>query len=183
MKNRLLIFLVITLGFIISCSKRNVSDLPLNKFYGQIYKNGVLLPNDELNLVKAFYVINGERKYGIDSTICFMPTYPDAPAINIIDTNLSILGSIRISDYASRRQEDDDPICKRYKVNTWYFEFPDGDIDTLYVEVRDKDLSRKKAEANPCYCYRPFTVVKYNGKDAEINKELNLMKPVYMLHK
>ena len=68
--------------------------------------------------------------------------------------------------------------------NYWYFEFPNGDVDTLYVE--SKHVGNKEGREDACQCNDPFTVIKYNGRDAEVNLTLSPLgtkPPIYNLIK
>jgi hypothetical protein len=68
--------------------------------------------------------------------------------------------------------------------NTWYFEYPNGDIDTLYVEHRDQSF--EQARKDECSrCIAPFPVVRLNGKDAYKHPTLRPAsgKPIFVLEK
>ncbi len=75
-----------------------------------------------------------------------------------------------------------DGIVKSY-TNDLYLAYPDGDTDTLYIEIGN--LEYEQGIKDRCYCYYPFTVVKFNGKDAPEVTDLHTDdgKPIFLFEK
>lgn len=79
---------------------------------------------------------------------------------------------VRVSDWIIDFQDRD-----------WYLEAPNGDIDTVKVIAK----MRKSTEGydEECYCWDPFTSVKFNGHEAPKHPTLKAYdgKRVYIFEK
>lgn len=168
----LLVLGIITLQ---SCKKENWV-LPPNKFYFQIIKNGTPLNSITLDSLKLYYYDGNEKIY----------SFPNAEGA---ETGRHIRKPSMYSgnslEHAIELEKNDIRVCG-YIVGHegyWYYQFPDGDIDTLYITT--KELSNKEGMKDPCYCSHPFITVQYNGKDATIHPTLKAGdgKNIYVLEK
>lgn len=147
--------------------------LPPNLFYYQIIQNGVPLSTPELDSLKFYYI----NEYG---TKIYRSGSDNESANHVLKPSwFSGNGDL---DNAGVR------ICAALNAfgvqhNTWYFEYPDGNIDTLYVE--SKEISKSEGGKDPCNCITPFTVVQLNGRDAYIHSTLKPSdtKPVWVLER
>lgn len=150
--------------------------LPPNVFYFQIKNNNNTLRDSILSSITIFHYENGKKIDG----------YCNDPDPNVCDTsyvylpnrytdNLDNFG-ILASPYISY-------IILNKGQNTMYLEYPDGNIDTLYVEIGS--LEYNDAIKNRCYCTTPFTKVMFNEKDAPESTELHAGdgKPVFLFKK
>lgn len=180
MKNLFIVYFVFIGAIILtSCNKTieiedpNSWTLPPNKFLFQITQNGERLADSTLNNLKMFYVDHDRRVY-------------EAPNELLDNRNHIILPSYMSNDgYLEEYGVRSGPYVNGFAVehNTWYFEFPNGDIDTLYVE--NKILSEEEGKRDECYCINPFTVMWYNGKDAYKHPTIKASsgKPIWVLEK
>jgi hypothetical protein len=181
MKTRIIILLLLfPILLWLSCKKKEQPPwmLPPNDFYFQIIYHNEKLPDTVLNQLALFYVDkDGKKVYynkstdtvgGIANHIRFCYEFDGG------NSTLDAQG-VRVGAYVN--------VFGVGNNNYWYFEFPNGDIDTLYVE--SKHLSDEDAYKDPCSCNNPFTVVKYNGKDATIHPNLKPQsgKNIYVLEK
>lgn len=167
MKNRYYIFLLMIV-MLSSCGKIIIEDLPPNDFFFQLTRNGQPLSEAEMHNLKMFYMSGNTRVY-------------EEPDENITYRQFVNLIYDPFLDSQAVRQNYYVHMKSKY-INTWYIEFENQDIDTLYVET--KEISRSQGKKDDCYCIRPFTVVKFNGKDVEKHPTLKLNgKPIYVLEK
>jgi len=65
-------------------------------------------------------------------------------------------------------------------IKNYYLEYPNGSLDTLFVDYRH--LSYNEAVNDPCYCYYPLVSVKYNGVTAQLDSSITQQK-VYKFNK
>ncbi len=65
-------------------------------------------------------------------------------------------------------------------IKDYYLEFPNGDIDTLFVDFRR--LTSCEANISACKCLFPLNAVKYNGRTATLDSSLIAYK-VYLFNK
>lgn len=166
----LLTFLGINLT---ACKPKKIPALPPNVLFFQIKQNGAILPDSILSKIKLFY-------YSGNSKV-------EAPPANYDDKTFLFPAS-----RSSAGLDGKGVLCSGYiadlivhygGANTMYLSYPDGDVDTLYVEV--SDIGNKAGVNDRCYCAFPFTVVRFNGKDApevtDIHTDDN--KPIYLFSK
>lgn len=170
---KITLFVFVVFSFI-SCD-RIVPDpwvLPPNVFYYQITQNSMPLSTVVLDSLKFYYInengikiYNSENVEG-DGEHVLLPSkigsdYLDAEGVRAC-LELNIFG---------------------VQHNTWYFEYPDGSIDTLYVE--SQQIPKAEGRKDPCYCIAPFTVVRLNGRDAYIHPTLKPVdnKPIWVLER
>jgi hypothetical protein len=180
MKTRIILFfLLLPILLWLSCKKKERPPwmLPPNNFYFQIIHHDEKLPDTVLNNLALFYLDkDGKKVYysqetdtvgGIAKHIRFCYEFEGG------NSTLDAQG-VRVAGYVN---------LFGVGANYWYFEFPNGDIDTLYVE--SKHLSDEDAYKDPCSCNNPFTIIQYNGKDATIHPTLRAGdgKNVYVLEK
>ena len=174
MKNLLLV--LSTIIFLTSCERiaPNSWNLPPNKFYYQITENGVHLSSTDLDSLKFYYINeNGTKVYRDQGT--------DNEAANHVLKPSWISGNESLDAEGVRLCMELNPFGVSH--NTWYFEYPDGSIDTLYVE--SKEISKVEGRKDACYCTTPFSVVRLNGKDAFIHPTLKPVdnKPIWVLER
>ena len=144
---------------------------PPNSLYFVVHKNGQELDAATNWSLRMFYVKDGHRIYDpgehLNDTAIMYP----ASKYMGFDGSLNVwAGAYLLPEY--------------YETNFWYLEFPDGDIDTL--EVHRKQISGcKEMEKQRCKCFDPFTVVKFNGIDAEENMQVKAWddRIVYLFNK
>lgn len=160
-----LFFVVILLG---SSSLKCKKDTP--KFYPPgpylpphsllflIEKDGNPLINSVLDNLKLSYKIKrflkkDEKKY-IDD---FLPAIAPLDSMGIMTTR-----SIGIIS------------AKGKKIKTYYLEYPDGDVDTLFVNY--EYIPRAHADTTACYCLYPLREVKFNGREAHPDSSIKVQR-------
>ena len=171
------IALLFILPMLASCRQKedlDIYQLDINYFAYRILVNGEKLPDSVLNELKMYYVDGGIKYYR-----------------NPIGDNETANHILKPSYFSGETYLDEQGVRVNCHVNPfgvlhnyWYFEFPNGDIDTLYVE--SKKVNNKEGQQDVCQCNNPFTVIKYNGRDAVLNTELLPLvnsEPIYDLHK
>jgi hypothetical protein len=155
--------------------------LPPNTMYFQILKKGQPLEDSVISAITMFLVKDGKKISNPNS----MDQSATAPILD--DTSFIRNANPR---YTSNLQDDGVLVNGNassyygyYGVDTWYLEYPDGDVDTIYLEVGD--ISGEEGAKHRCYCTKPFTVMRFNGKDAAISTTLvpDDGKPVYIFEK
>lgn len=174
MRNKVVgLFLATIVVLLYSCKKGGNWALPPNTMYFLIEKDGVTLSDDVLSAIKMYCIRDGKKSYRPSATSD--DTTYIAQAFPRYTSNLQNDGVI-VNGYA-------DSYYGYYGVDTWYLEYPDGDVDTIYLEVGD--ISGEEGAKHRCYCTKPFTVMRFNGKDAAISTTLvpDDGKPVYIFEK
>ncbi len=144
---RRIAFLVSLLTSFVSCKQITPDPwvLPPNLFYYQIVQYGVPLSGTELDSLKFYYIDElGSKVHRSGS---------DNESANHVLKPSWISGNEALDIEGVR-------ICMvlnslGVQHNTWYFEYPDGSIDTLYVE--SKEISKSEGGEDPCYCITPTT--------------------------
>ena len=174
------VYLLLILALVSSCEKLFPNEepmpvLPPNDFIFQITKANTYLSNSELDSLKMFYIDNnGDKIYRQSSNLQF-PEHINLP---------SQMGFGQYLDDSGVRLNYFLPGAATYhNINQWYFEYGNGDIDTLYVET--KDLDGKEGMLHECYCRTPITKVIFNGVDAQKHATLTADngEPIYVLEK
>jgi hypothetical protein len=146
-------------------SKLCKEDLPPNTFFFIVKQNGQTLPNN-FNL-RLHYLKDGEKIYRpsptSDDTVFLYPASRYSGNLN--------QSKVWASGYL-------------YYASRWYLEFPNGDTDTLDIATTELS-SCEEAQKNRCYCYKPFTSVVFNGKEApEYTEEKTADgKPIFLFQK
>lgn len=171
---------IICIIFLFSCKKKDINnpdywDLPPNRFFFQILKDGAQLDDSTLSVLKMYYIDkNGYKVYRNKSETMDFPEHIYLPS-RYGDHHLDSLG-IRVNYFLPG-------MATFNNVNEWYFEYGNGDIDTLYVE--GKEISNQEGRNNDCYCTTPITVVRFNGRNAYKHPTLTADggKPIYVLEK
>lgn len=171
---KITLFVFVVFSFI-SCD-RIVPDpwvLPPNVFYYQITQNGRPLSGTVLDSLKFYYI----NEYG---TKIYRSGSDDESANHVLKP--SWISGNEILDMEGVR------ICMALnssgvRHNTSYFEYPDGSIDTLYVESRV--IPKTEGSKNSCNCITPFNIVKLNGRAASIHPTLKPSdtKPIWVLER
>lgn len=142
-----------------SCIKqRDVNQFP-NDLVFIIKKNGEKLNDDILNNMKLYYLKQGSKIYSFDRA--------NVPSLELLDGGLGI-------------QKIPFPIGIESGNGTknYYLEYPNGDIDTLYVDYQK--LDHDEAIKDPCYCYFKLVEIKFNGVRASYDMAI---KNVYRFDK
>lgn len=160
----------------LSCKRENPDPwiLPPNFFYYQIVQNGNKMPDSILSNLKFYYFNEMGNKV-------FSDPNTDNEAANHVLLPSWIPGNEALDAEGVR-------LCMEIasfgvRNNTWYFEYPNGDIDTLYIE--SQKISKQEGRVNECQCVNPITLVRYNGRDAYKHPSLKPSdkKPVFVLEK
>lgn len=174
-RNRIALLLIVLA--VVSCGKKEDPDkyhLDINLFAYRIVQNGDKLPDSILSELKMYYIEGGAKFY--------RTPYVDSNAGNHLLKPSYFSGNTFLDDEGVRICVSVNPFGVVH--NYWYFEFPNGDVDTLYVESRH--VGNQEGLQDVCQCNDPFTVIKYNGRDAEINTTLSpqgYKPPIYNLIK
>jgi len=164
----------------LSCKKSDCDwDSPPNILYFIIKENGKPLEYGSLSEVKMYYLRNGIKITNPND----IDTSPNSPILD--DTKFIYYGSkndpkLENSGVLANGYAD---FVSTLDIKTWYIEFPDGNIDTLFLETTK--LSCEEAKLNRCYCNLPFTKVIFNGRIVKEATEIQTtnMKPVYCFEK
>lgn len=176
---KLTVFFIGIISTFLSCTKEeviynNTPKLPSNAFYFQVLKNGQSLERSVLDSVKLFVVKNGYRMY--QDPYVYMDDRSfiknGNEYFNFQELNgANILYGRSVANYVDNYYSD------------WYLEFPNGDIDTIYVE--SPEVAYEVGSKDQCNCLTPITVLKFNGKDAYKHPTLKSTdgKAVYVLEK
>lgn len=168
---------IISLLTLLSCRQKDDPDkygLDINIFSYRIVQNGDKLPDSIIDNLKMYYMVGSMKYYrspGGDSSSANHLLKPSYFSGNTFWDEQGVRVCVNVNSFGVVH-------------NYWYFEFPNGDIDTLYVESRQ--VGNEEGLKDVCQCNNPFTVVKYNGRDAEINTELmpaDSKPPIYNLIK
>jgi hypothetical protein len=162
-----LLLLLSACGLLVSCEKRRSWDLPPNMLFLQVKKDGAPLPDSLLSNIKVFYWKDGKKVI--------------RPAANLTDSTLISPGTRYLGDKFGGQGL----LASGYIVAgfEYYFEFPDGDIDTLSVEA--ETLSAEEGRKHRCNCRRPFTLVRFNGEVVPETSDVKEPggKPIFLLEK
>lgn len=177
-------YILVTIGVIItigllSCNKHredpNTMTLPPNVLFYQFKQNDSFINRNELSDVVLYYMKNGDTISGI-------------PWRNLHAYGTPLFQLVSEEMFAEGFQQG---VCGLELIdgylkegnNTFYFKFPNGDIDTLYMEYTDAgNVEGKKYD---CFCAHPLTTVLFNGKPAIKNPDLKAPsgKPIYIFEK
>ena len=177
MIKKILPVLLFILPSLLSCKQKDDPGsylLDINLFSYRIVQNGDKLPDSIIDNLKMYYMVGGIKHYrspGGDSSTANHLLKPSYYSGNTFWDEQGVRICVNVNAFGVIH-------------NYWYFEFPNGDVDTLYVESRE--VSSKEGLKDICQCNNPFTVIKYNGRDAEINTELTpagSRPPIYNLIK
>lgn len=176
MKKLIIVFIGIVFS-LLSCTKEEIiydnenSSLPPNVFFFQIVKNGSILQGDILDSLKMFYIKDRTKFYQHpNSNLTNRKFIEQAPEEYLQPYH--VLMGLKTLNY----------IEDRY-INEWFIEYPNGDIDTLYVETAEVSIEEGKKDR--CYCVNPIKVLKFNGNNVTINPNIegDMGKAVYVLEK
>lgn len=166
-----LIFCVAIISFF-GCKKKAVPALPPNVLLFLITKDGNRLPDSTLDKISLYYLENGNK-------ISSPPGNLDDKKFLFPATRYSgqlegegVLGGSYI-----------DWLVYERKASNLYLEYPDGDVDTLHIEI--SHIGDEEGVKDRCYCAYPFTIVKFNGKDAPETTDIKsgIGKPIYLFEK
>ena len=153
MKN--ILFLITTIIMFSSCTRTSVSPClsydvfrPPSIFAFDIKHKNILIADSVLNALKLFYKSNGGNIYVSDFQRRIAEYYP-----------LGIMVTQEIGFKSA------DNLIKDY-----YLEFPNGDIDTLYVDYRH--YTPCEADTSSCRCTYPLIKVIYNNHEAFFDRDL-----------
>ncbi|HTO17346.1 MAG TPA: stage III sporulation AC/AD family protein [Edaphocola sp.] len=174
----------------ISCERYNPNDdrwrLPPYFLWFQFEKDGKLLNGNELTNIELYFIENGNIINSIDAK--HLHDY-GKPLIEVYDKESPNIeyyknGICQFQYFESYILKDENG---KNRANTFYFKFPNGDIDTLYVEVQAQRLKEIEGKKDPCYCHYPIEKILYNGKPVSTNPSFkivnNFNRPVYIFKK
>lgn len=175
MKNRQIYKLAICLALLATqgCKHRRVPALPPNVLYFLIEKDGHKLEDSVLAKIRLFYFNKQGKKV-------------DSPPPNLDDKTFLFPASRQSTGMEGTGVLSSgyvDQLVYSEGANTLFLSYPDGDIDTLYLEV--KNIGHKAGARDRCYCAFPFTIVKFNGMTASEVSGLRPDdgKPIYLFPK
>lgn len=134
-----LILLVIPVLYAMSCSKGKGPQVIPDSLFFVIKQNGIRLDDNTLNNMKLYYFKGGNKTYVSDFSRASEEGY------NLGVQTTRAIGTISADE----------------NIKDYYLEFPNSDIDTLYVDY--KHVGDNEAFNNSCYCHYPLQAVKYNG--------------------
>jgi hypothetical protein len=140
------------------CSREKGPIVVPDSLFFVLKHNNVRLDDQILDNIRLYYYRSGVKTYVIDFTRATEEGY-----------NLGVITTRRIGDYSADEN-----------IKDYYLEFPNSDIDTLFVDY--KHLKQNEAFNNPCYCYYPLQAVKFNGVNAIPDPSITLQK-VYRFDK
>lgn len=153
----------------------NYWSIPSNVLTFQIIMSGERLPDSILQKITMYYYDEYGNKIMDQSNrtdvILDDPSHFDLGVEGTVWADSGIVYSIYPTSFAEAN------------MHYWYIGYPDGDIDTIYTEV--KYISNAEGKIDPCYCNNPITVLKFNGKDASIHPTLKSPcgKDIYIFEK
>jgi hypothetical protein len=158
------ILLLLFGGVITGCHKEMNWTLPPNRLFLQITESGVPVPDSVLTKLKVYYWDAGKKV--------------SRPPANYHDSSFVNLGIRHLgADYRNMGL-----LASGYigPGHDWLIEYPDGEIDTLYVETTNLDA--EEGRNHRCYCNAPFTVVRINGRDLPeaTGIDWSISKPVFL---
>ena len=160
---RILILVTLALATLASqCTHKKGPQVIPSSFGFIIKQNGLRLEDSILNNMKLFCFKNNAKTYISD----FIRGINEGP-FNALD-----LGVQTSRDIGNKSGDDG--------IKDFYLEYPNGDIDTLYVNYNK--LSGNDAAKHPCYCYYPLEEVKFNGVTASLDTSIKV-QAVYLFKK
>lgn len=130
--------------------------IPAHSLFFLIKKGGARLPDSILNNMQLYYYQGGSKKYLSDFT----------RGINE--------GGFQAYDLGIQTTRNIGYISGNENTKDYYLEYPDGSLDTLFVDYRH--LSESDAKNDPCYCYYPLREVKFNGQVAATDPSITVQK-------
>lgn len=156
---KILYVLILLIIISFSCEKKKVPKplppgpyLAPHSLFFLIQRDGKRLPGSVLDNLDLIYTTGREEKQVKD----FQRATEEGRDLGIMTTrNIGILSS-------------------REKIKTYYLEYPDGDIDTLYVDY--DYFSRPDADTTKCYCLFPLREVKFNGEKAYRDSSIQVQR-------
>ena len=156
-----LLFLIV-LTFI-SCKKNKECPvfwgyLPPRSLFIELKQGGKRLPDSVLNNLKLSYIQNSTKLYISD--------------FYRVSDNWYSLG-IMVTREIGLKSGDSN-------IKNYYIEYPNGTMDTVYVDYRH--LTQCEADTSACNCLYPIYAVKFNGIFAPLDTTL-IDEPVYLFNK
>lgn len=162
MKNlMILIFVLLSLSISGCIKQRDVNQFP-NDLVFAIRKNGEKLNTDVLNSMKLYYLKQGSKIYSFDRA--------NVPSLELLDESLGV-------------QKIPFPIGIESGNGTksYYLEYPNGEVDNVYVDYQK--LDHDQAVKDPCYCYFKLIEIKYNGVRVSYDPAIKNSYSVYRFDK
>ncbi|MFT4062601.1 MAG: hypothetical protein QM642_09630 [Edaphocola sp.] len=145
---------------------------PVRDTYFKIFRNGQVFNDSMLSCTKLYYKDGGKTisDPGYDDTSFMYVAYSYFGAEEFRNSNIAMfryLVSISINE----------------GIHDFYLQYPDGDIDTLWVT--GERVSNEQGKKERCYCTTPLRELKFNGKDAVEDTSIHLSdgQPVYIFEK
>ncbi len=135
------VFAIILMG----CKKRKGAIIVPDSLFFIIKQNGQRLDDNTLNDMKLYFFTAGSKTYITDFIRC------------------NNEGNFNAYDSGGQTTRKIGYVSGDDNIKDFYLEYSNGDIDTLYVDYR---YIGEAAYDDPCYCYYPMGVVKYNGNIA-----------------
>jgi hypothetical protein len=153
MKKYNLLIICLLLLLLFSCKKNQSNPcptfwgykLPYSLFF-KLNLNGNRLADSVLNKLKLSYYQNGSKKYISDFSRAI-----NEGSLNAFDSGIMVTRDIGFNSGDAN-------------IKDYYLEFPDGDIDTLFVDYRK--YSQCEADTSVCQCLYPLYSVHFNGQKA-----------------
>lgn len=165
--------IIISITILGGCKAKRVQALPPNVLFFQITKNGQTLPDSILNKISLFYFEKGGQKV-------------EHPPANYDDKTFIFPASRHSTGLEGKGVLSSgyiDQLVYSNGANSMYLQYPDGDVDTMYVEV--SNIGHEEGAKDRCYCAFPFTIVRFNGKDAPETTDIKTDdgKPIFLFEK
>lgn len=124
----------------------------------KIVQNGKIITDSSyLSKIRIYYYKNG---YEIDD-----PNDIDPSDLTIYDQHTLATFSDSSGLFASYFMTEISTKGQQY----FYFEFPDGTVDTLFLNV--EKVSDKEGIHEACHCSTPIRTIKFNGKIPQQNAD------------
>lgn len=132
-----------------------------------IKQNGRPYPDSLMNGVKMYYFYDGKKIFNPndDPTLPFHKMYDDTVLLQRVysyndSTTNYIAPGVFSSFYAINT-------VAKLNVHDFYLQFPDGDIDSLNIQI--EEFSENEVEKAPCICLNQITNITINGKPMSLD--------------
>lgn len=135
--------------------------VPFSLFF-ELKSNGVrIIADNILDHLKLSYYLNGNKMYVQDFTRAI-----NEGGYNARDSGILVTQAIAYSSSSDN-------------IKDYYLEFPNGDIDTLYVDYRH--VTNCAGDTAACHCLYPRYSVKFNNQVA--GYDYTVPQTVYLFNK
>lgn len=157
-----LLFALLLASSITACGKKYEPYPMPHTLYFIIKHNGVHLSDNTLDSMRLSYYINNSKKYVLDFTRA---------------TNEDGIPARELGVQLTREVGN---ISGEQGIKNFYLEYPNGDVDTLYVDYQH--LSDRAGAKDPCGCLYPFKGILFNDVEPGLASDIPDVK-IYQLNK